>query len=234
MEMYNSKRQLVNLEGYEYLGEGKCARVFKKGNEVFKLYKFDTKYYYYLSKKMFRAIKRLDLPTIVKLYDYYLYYDDFVSRHTAMDAYDMEFIEEDETPVIDKSTDYLFSIANRFDQTVEALTESKILIRDPHYRNIIFGKDGATLIDVDTYEFCKFTPYEKLKKENQKAILDFLTSQLIHELRTDNLDDYLFVSRDLHYLMPDINKPLKEILEKIINESTPRKSMDKRKRLLYK
>ena len=234
MEMYNSKRQLVNLEGYEYLNEGACARIFKKENEVFKLYKFDTKYYYYLSKKMFRAIQRLDLPTIVKLYDYYLYYDDFMSRHLSMDGYDMEFVEEDETPVIDKPTDYLFSVANRFDYTVEALTESKILIRDPHYKNIIFGKDKATLIDVDTYEFCRFTPYEKLKKENQKAILDLLVSQLIHELRTDNLDDYLFVSRDLHYLMPDINKPLKEILEKMISESTPRKSMDKRKRLLYK
>ncbi len=234
MEMYNSKRKLVNFDGFEYLDEGRCAKVYKKEHEVFKLYKLNTKYCYFISKKMFKTIQKLNLPTIVSLYDYYHYYDDFLSRHTLIDGYSMEFIEEDKTPVIDKPTDYLFHIANKFDETVEILTENKILIRDPHFRNIVFGKDGATLIDVDTYEFYPFNSYTELKKENQRAVLEFLTSQLIHELRTNDPEAYLFVSHELQYLMPDINKPIKEILEKTIDESTPRKSMDKRKRLLYK
>lgn len=232
MEMYNSKRKLTELEGYYYINEGSCARIFKKNNEAFKLYKFDTKYYYFLGKKMFKAIKELDIPNIVKLHDYYYYYDDYISRHLQMDGYSMEYVEEDKTLVIDKPSDYLFSIADDFDKTIEILTDNKILIRDPHHGNIIFGKDKATLIDLDTYEFCKFATYDELKKENQKAILDFLSSQIIYEFNDeDDLKNYFLVSTELHHLLPNINKPIRKILEKVIDEDTPRKSINKRKRL---
>ena len=232
MEMYNSKRELISFDGFEYLNEGKCAKVYKRDHEVFKLYKHDTKYNYFLSKKMFKTIKKLNLSTIVSLYDYYYYYDDFFSRHSLIDGYSMGYVEKDKSLVIDKPTDYLLYIANKFDETVEILTTNNVLIRDPHYGNIVFGKEAATLIDVDTYEFCHLVSHQDLKQENQRAILDILSSQLIHELRTDNPDEYLFVSKYLSLFTPDTNKSIKEIIKETINENTPRKSIGKIKRLI--
>lgn len=233
MEMYNSKRELVDLQGYTYLDEGECAKVFRKGDEVFKLYKFDTKYYFFLGTKMFKVLKEIDDPNIVKLYDYFYYYDDFLTRHSYMDGYSMQYVERDEDLVIDKPSEYLFSIADQLDGTVERLSERKIHIRDYKYRNIIFGKDKATLIDVDTYEFCPFTSYETLKKANQEEMLRFLTSQLIHELRQDDMR-YWLACNDLNRLPTNMNMKLRDILGFVITEDTPRKSMEKSKRLYIK
>ena len=80
MKLYNSKRELVELEGFEYLTSGGCAHIFRKGDIVVKQYNYDSDYHIYVNKKVFKALKEIGAPNIVKLHDYYYYYDSFISR----------------------------------------------------------------------------------------------------------------------------------------------------------
>lgn len=232
MKLYNSKGEIEEFDGYEYLDHGRCAYIYRKGDKVIKLYNLDNRYPFFLGKKMFKKLKEIDDPNIVRLLDYYFQYDGFYTTITPMDAYTMDYVKDDDITVIDEPTDYLFTMVNRLDETIDNLTENKILIRDPHYRNIIFNKENVTLVDPDTYEFHRLMPYKKLRLQNQKAMLDFISSKLMHEFKQGDAD-YWLVCKDIERIKPQEDKSLKELLEPIINDTTPRKSMYKRKRLFY-
>lgn len=230
MILYNKKGNIVEFDGYEYLNEGAKARVFRKGNEVIKVYKSDTRQPFFLGTKMFEAIKKLNNPHVVKLLDYYYLYNGWYLKLAPVDAYTMEFVQDDNLTIIDESRDYILRMADMLDETVEVLTANKILIRDPNHDNIIFNKDRPILLDVDTYEFHKLAPHNKLKLYNQDAILAFFRTTMADEYKKDQ-DKYYVGVYDLYRLRPVENKTVKQLLEKVLTDDTPRKTFDKRLRL---
>ena len=230
MKLYNSKRELVELEDFDYLTSGGCAHIFRKGDIVVKQYKYESDYHIYVNKKVFKALKEIGAPNIVKLHDYYYYYDSFISRMLPVDAYSMDYVQDDKIHLIDQPSEYLFKIADDLEETAKILSDNKIHIRDPHHGNIIFGKDKATLIDVDSYLF-NYSRHDALVEMNRDAIIETLTSKLVHEFQEEDYGYWFPTNMLLYRLQSKDNKTIKEVLETIIDEETPRKSMQKRKSL---
>ena len=173
-ELYNSKREKVEFNDYIYFGQGMCARVYKKDDKVLKVYKDGCPYIYHLSKSVFEKIKKLDLNNIVKLDDYYHFFNFYLEYKLPMDAYTMEYIEKDNVNLLECDKDYILDTINELEKTIILLSKNKIEVNDLHHTNMIFNSKGATLIDLDTYHINKIESYRKLLLENKRKLLECL------------------------------------------------------------
>ena len=135
---------------------------------------------------MFDKLQELDLPNIVKLYNYYYLEVSKLNRFLHMEAYTMEQIEKDDTILLEQNKEYLLNALYSLEETCLYLARNKIEINDAHSSNVIFNKQGATLIDVDTYCIRKMKNVDKVFLHNKAQILYILGNQVKKELQNNN------------------------------------------------
>ena len=223
---YNLDDEIFITKDFEFLNEGMCAKLYRLDDIVLKIYKFDCTYKYYIRKSMFNKLKELNIPNIVELLDYYYYYKSKLYKLLPPDAYTMKYVEDDNISILNTNVEYLLETISSLEKTCLKLSKNKIEINDAHSKNIIFNKNGATLVDVDSFCFSRLKSFQKLFLYNQKQIVKYLKSRLINEYNSMNIYTY-----KLNYLL-DFNSLTSNIsitdeLKKIMDKKTPIESLRK-------
>ncbi|MBR3661416.1 MAG: hypothetical protein IKN63_05935 [Bacilli bacterium] len=185
---YNSNHQLEKLNNYYYLNEGQCGVIYRKDNQVLKIYRLKCPYAYRINRQVFNILKELNLNNIVKLNDYYHFFKSSILSMLPVDAYIMEYIEPSKSLILDKSKDYILFIIKSLEETSLKLAQNKIVMYDSHYSNIIFTDNNAIIIDVDSYQYSYFKSVNSIYLHNKKEVLKMFKSKIINELKDKDLD----------------------------------------------
>ena len=113
---------------------------------------------------VFNTIKKLDLQSFVKLYDYV-----FNASRKQIISYTMEYYEPYYDDILNIETEYIIDSFIKIYNDIIILSKNNILIGDMNFSNIIFGKNGIKVIDFDNYKKCKFNT-EELIELNRKEL----------------------------------------------------------------
>ena len=179
---FYSDSNILNTDSFSYLDEGSRAYIYKHGDVLFKYYKGDCKYRYYISKKMFLRLKELNCTHIVKLYDlYYTSNKRFFGQ--IFDGYTMAYCGERVSSILNLPTSYLLEMVHELEQkTMVELSKAQIVMSDTHYGNIFFTDNDVTIIDPDSFYTPLFCNTSRVLEENRNKLWEYLLSTFIHEL----------------------------------------------------
>ena len=199
--LYDTNGSILDTSNFNFIDEdaideGACARIYKdKDNDmVIKTYKSSCKANYMLLRKTFEIIKELDLPSIVKLYNYYYDSNNKIIQHLMLPSgYTMEYIDNPKIILLDQNVEYLLDVMSKLEKDINILTDNKIKIGDAHEDNIIFQQNSAKLIDIDFFRKVNLTNKEKLLFHNKKELLYYIKSTIINELKRKNIFNYNFL-----------------------------------------
>ena len=221
-----SKDEILDISNFKYFDEGTCAKLYFQDNIVLKIYKINTKNYYYFSKKIFNELKELNLDSIVKLYNYYYEDTNKLTKLLPPRFYTMEFINNPNIILIEQTKEYLLDIISSIEKDVITLTKNKIKIYDTHHRNIIFMENSAKIIDIDLFSKNNLISYKKLLLQNKKLLLYYIISTIEYELKKNNMYTYLYET--LFKYNDLINLSVTDYLDNLLNEGTIQDYIEKK------
>lgn len=182
--LYDQFGNKIDITDYKYLDRGRCGEVYKKDEELLKLYYYDCKYRFIIGKKIFNMIKEINSPNIVELKDYY--YKKNTHFHPEIDAYTMNYIHRGNISLLTSSQEYIYKVLDQLLDVARTLSEKNICIFDAKNSNIIFNKRGAKIIDVDLFRFFKLLSKDTIYKRNVYEVYQYLSSKLEHDIKKDN------------------------------------------------
>jgi hypothetical protein len=209
MILYSKSKEKLDTSSFVYFDEGSCATVYKKNNTLLKVYGTGCNYRVIIERKLFNFLKEKNISNIVKLYDYYYYFPDFFSRLIAVDAYTMQLVSNDHTKFIDFNRTDIIDILKSLEETINILTDNRIIMYDVHPRNIITNKNGITIIDPDRFYFSMFSSKKKIYKLNKCELMGCLNKVFLKELA--NFDSFKlpsFIYDDSLSFFDNINNSL--------------------------
>lgn len=195
--LFSSKDEKIDTSKFTYYKSGHFSDVYKSGNILLKIYKENTTYRYYMSRRLFLLLKKYNIPNLVKLIDYYHNYCGKVDRILPMDAYTMEFVEDKKIKLTEMNIEYMDKVIVMLEDTLEELSKHHILIEDSHEGNILFTENGVTMLDPDQYLHVRLLTkkfiYQLNKEKIIKAMNDTINTEVSHEGYCGFLD-YIFPS----------------------------------------
>lgn len=214
--LYYSSVDTIDSDNYKSYDEGTCSKVYISNDIALKIYGYDVKYSSHIKKKMFNLFKNLNVPNLVKLYNFYYKYNDYLSKLLTIDAYTMEYIKDDKIKLKECDQEYIIIILKQLEETLKSLINNKILIGDSHRKNIVLNQNGITLIDLDNYYKSKHSSNKSLYRINKNRLLYTLCSSytltknpsrlekmIEYEIERDNYsltDDFLsFLNKENSY-----------------------------------
>ncbi len=224
--LFDSNGHLLDTSNFTYLNEGLCAKVFRDNDIVLKNYKTTCKFSYYFSKKTFHKLKELNLPSIVKLYDYYYINNIRVANYLSIpEAYTMEYVHNPGIILLDQNKEYLLDITSKLEKDITNLAKNKIKMSDAHNDNIIFQENSAKIIDIDSFRIIALASYKKLLLTNKQELLYYIKSTLLNELNQQNIYDPQYQKMfNFPYLT---NTSVTDYLNLILKDGNIRKSIIK-------
>ncbi len=218
MTYYSEDNEILDTQEFEYFDSGGCANIYKNGDTLLKVYKYDCNYRYFLGKKMFRLIKTSNIPNMVKLLDLYHRSNNLLYKKLPLDAYTMEMVKGKRVTLINQKRDYLRDVISQLEETINGLCEKKILLEDPSAQNIIFKEDGVTIIDPDQFLSGRFLSKTDIYTYNKNQVIQYINRTISEE---SNVKSYYYVTPIYKSsLTRDFNLFLKE---ETINETIQKK-----------
>lgn len=194
MALYSNTNEIVDTKEFTYFDKGNCAKVYSNGEILLKVYNHDCDYRFFLKKNMFDLLKKLNLPSIVKLHDYYFYFTDWFHKFLSMDAYTMDLVKGDNIPLLDYDRTHLIEALKDLEETLEILSDNHIVLWDVNPRNIIISSNGITIIDPDQFFKSRFHSKKRIYESNKKELINCLNSTLFLEtLKRENMVSTSFI-----------------------------------------
>ena len=227
IQLYDSNNQIKSFENFEYITSGACANIYKKNNIILKIYNDECKYKFQLKREVFDALKQLNNPNIVSLGDYYYHNNSKLNKILKMDAYTMEYVENDNIDILDANKEYVLDTIRDLENTLEILARNKIEIFDVHFNNVILNKTGAKLIDVDSYGIYKLKSCEKILTNNKQELMHYLRSKIKEEIKTKKRDIAFYKLQYLFKLNPNIT--ITDTVKNLYIENTLGESLESKK-----
>lgn len=177
IKLFKKNGELVSYNVGKPMARGSHAKVYRIGKDrcLKKFNIFPFKY----DMEMFDIFLESDLANFYKIYE--LLYN----RKIRLDAYDMKFYKEDVFNIIDIPTDYILDNFSSILMSINILSRKGIQVRDLIPINLIFSKDGITVIDVDSYRRLKDCDKDELAAKNELALV-----KVLQELMLANLIGY--------------------------------------------
>lgn len=219
--MYNHNGEEVDVKGFVFIDSGYNARIYKREDEVLKVYKSNCNFKNCMSRKVFNLIKESDVKNLVKLREYLYNNKSSYNKMLGIDAYTMDYVDGKRVKLLDASKEYIEKVSESLDETLEALSKLKLYILDTNSKNIIFTEDGVTIIDLDMYSKERILSKEYLKEFNKTQMMNYIRNTIKFEIREEkNRDLYLGVQ----YL--DYRKTLSSNVKSFFKEDTIRKSLN--------
>ena len=198
MKLFSKTGEELDLSNFKYLTEGEDGKIYVDGKTVLKLYHFYLDYSRRLRRRIFDIIKDKSIPNIVRLDDYFYTNTSFFSRIFPFDAYTMDYISAENKKIIDFKKKDLIEIFKSLEQTLEILTDNRIVLHDVHPKNIIISENGITIIDIDRFYFMRLSSKKTIYKLNKLELLNCINSTILSEIKKDNpvTNFQLFTSDD--------------------------------------
>ena len=168
-EMQDSRKTVKSLF-YED-GNGTLLKVFTTNNVGKKIIGDDV-----FNTKTFEAIKEVNNPSIVKLYDYY--YNSNLGHE--IDAYTMEKVNTKKVDLVSEDKAILLCYLEDLQKLAKDLTEKGIRMQDPNGANLLFNSRGPVVVDLDYYY--KHIMYSKNELEtwNKSIALNYFHNYVIN------------------------------------------------------
>ena len=222
--MYTKDDEIYDFDDFEWIGEGRCANIYRLDDIVLKKYKLDCSYRYFLSKNVFERLKKIHLPNIVTLLEYYYSYPGRLYHMLPFDGYTMKYVDSKDLNILYESTNYLLETITSLEKTCFLLAKNKIAIHDAHHSNIIFHENGATIIDIDLFNICNFSSIKRISLNNSKELFYYIKSELQHQMIVSGYPGYCLD----RFVKFQEKVPVLEQFQSILDEETPIKSLEKR------
>jgi tRNA A-37 threonylcarbamoyl transferase component Bud32 len=181
MILYSSNNKQLDSKNFKYLNSGNCSTVSKHGDIVLKIYKIDCKSIYRLNKSMFKQLKKLDDPNLVRLRNMYYHYKATAYKLSSIDAYTMDYIKLLPQRITDLDRQQLLELFLSLDETLRRLSENKIVLRDVHTKNIIINPDRIIILDPDMFYTLKTKSKSKIYSLNKNILLFAINSIIEYE-----------------------------------------------------
>lgn len=186
MIYYSSNNEPLIADDYTCFNNGGTSVIYKKGDELFKVYKNDAPYKSRIKKNMFEYIRQSNIPNLVKLIDFYFEIEGILNKILPIDAYTMEQISGEMIELLTADKQYIELILNQLEETLEKLSEYKIIIEDSHKGNIIFNKNGVHIIDLDSFWHSKIIYTKKeIYYLNKCRLLYSISAKINSELEKE-------------------------------------------------
>ena len=209
MTVYTENLKMVILNEENYLTHGHCAKIYKEGEFVKKVYYDYCLEKNRLDKNVNEIIKKIDSSYILKIHT--LYYDYF-KRHvmgylaTYYEPANIDILEEDVTYTLEN----LHNIKLLFDK----LASYSIKVDDVKTLNTILQKDKIILLDPDLFEIVKCSEESCIKHNNQELI------HLFKSIYKEALLNYLseFKNKNPYFILDDLFKVNSDNLEEEISK----------------
>lgn len=153
--------ELAEIENKEKIGFGKCANLYKKNNEVYKIIKQDA-------KKMYgKGIEALvGLKSEICVFPKELLRD----NENGFVGYVMDYVPGTKLKKIFPKIPFkqIQQIIDKAQTGIEELSEQKIIFEDMHYDNMMWDDEDKSIkiIDTDFFELADDISIEELKKSN--------------------------------------------------------------------
>ena len=188
MFLYSNEHEPLDVSGFKLINEGNCALIYTNGEIALKIYRFDCKYGNIMSKGMFELLKLLNIPGLVKLHKYYNNYNGLFSRIFPMDAYSMDFIQDEHTDITNCDREFLVFCLKKLEETLICLSDNNVFLHDVHCHNIIINDNGVTIVDPDKFWHSKNASWGNVYEHNKREML-YCLNHIIHRMCNEfNLD----------------------------------------------
>lgn len=181
MILYSKDNKEIDTRSFRYIDSGNCSTVSKRGNIALKVYKYDCKSVFRLNKSMFKQLKKLDDPNLVRLRNIYYHYKASAYQFSSIDAYTMDYIKLLPQRITDLNRQQLLELFLSLDETLGRLSENKIILRDLHTKNIVINPDRIIILDPDMFYTLKTKSKSKIYTINKNIILFAINSMIEYE-----------------------------------------------------
>lgn len=219
--VYDKYFRKVEINDFTYFKSGNCANIYRKDDILFKKYNCDCKYKDYMTRNVFNAIKKNNIPNMVELYDYYYKKNNLLFHILSLDYYTMKCVTDTKITFIDSSKEYLKDVLTKLEDTVERLSELKICIGDASSDNILFTENGVTLLDPDFYRITRYLSKKEVYNYNVYQVILYISRTIYKELYNK------ITITDHTYFDYDSNDGLVNSFMKSFKNETVRKSLKK-------
>ena len=214
MILYSENNQTTNSQYFKYLDKGNCSTISKHGKIVLKIYNIDCKTMYRLRKPMFKQLKKLDDPNIVRLRNTYYHYKSAAYKLSSIDAYTMNYVEILPQKITELDRKQLLELSLSLEETLRRLSENKIVLRDVHLKNIVVNPDRIVILDPDMFYTLKTKSKSNIYRLNKNVLLFALNSIIEYETIED--EDRLIAP----FFTNNIKQPFYENIKDTLTEDT--------------
>lgn len=220
MILYTKDFKQIEFEDKPFFDEGTCGYIYRYGDKVLKVYKDLCSFRYKLQRRNFNLLKKLDVPSLPKLDEYFFSFKIGSLMKERVSAYTMDYIERKDFDILTCDKKFLYEIVTKLDYSIMQLSENDIVLYDIKRLNTILNDDGINLIDVDLYHkkdiFYMFYN-SKIYNVNKALIIGLLNQYIFYSAVEKDLknayDSLLFIKYN-----PDLT--LTECVMNCITEDT--------------
>ena len=235
MILYTKKNIELDTSDYEYISHGNCANIFRKKNEALKIYLNECKDIYRLKKGIFKLIKKLNDPNIVKLYEYYYKMSYNIYKVGSMDAYSMDYIENEQYNLIELEKKQLIDMVKSLDETIQKLSNKGIVLRDMKKDHLLLTNNRFLLIDPDMFYHSIILSRDNIYHVNKNYIISILNKIMYDEMNEGKLVENGKIKNEFPLILlikQDMYSTLTDLVARALNENTLKDELLKKQKRL--
>ncbi len=185
MRLYREDGHSFSFNEGQVLGEGSFGKTYKLPDDTcYKIFnnsisrKEESSEF---SEEVFNILKTLKLKNFYELYE--IFYNRGLTRVTG---YSSKYYKPEEIDILTMPTDYTLNSLYNIYESIQKMSEQKILITDMHEGNAILDSNKVTIIDTDLY-------YKSIFNYDKKEILNsniYSLYSLFMKIYYDAIDKY--------------------------------------------
>ncbi len=207
MQYYNSKGEIVELEGTKSGKYGFNSEIMRVDENVFyKRYFWETVEENRILVEVFEFIKQVRNKHLIKLIERYyqvskdknIVVSDLLENpgNYIIDAYTYEWVPSENIDILDMPIDYLIDNLKELLDLADYLSEYGLFIMDAKVENSVLNSEGIVLIDPDIYTFARETSFkeflkiqdnDRIKSWNRHRIVDLIKAICFKSLQLKNI-----------------------------------------------
>ena len=174
----------VDKDGFIYIGEGFCAKVFSDGETILKCYKKGMPTVNRITSDFFETLKSFKNPNFIELYEAFPERS-LIEKIRAklglsyiVGGYTAEYYQEENIDILNGCKEYLLWNLFNLEILLNEFTENQIVAHDLSRNNVIYTKDDIVIVDPDLFGEFKVSK-EIIKAINRKELIYLLESMII-------------------------------------------------------
>lgn len=218
---YDTNGKMREYEGIRTGKRGKCSEIYHDGSLYYKKYFYTTSHYDRITYDIWECIQAIGNSHLMRIGEllysrnnvYNLSFLRDNIRDYEVDAYQMGWIREDDTNILEIAKEYILENLYEIFRLGEIFASYGVYMNDVKRENIVINRKGIVLIDPDIYSYkAREDLGLKVKEYNDFVIKRMFIEMVLKEnkinITTDQAID-LFEGVNNKDEMTDISKKLR-------------------------